>query len=220
MGVIKVGILGGFSGTVGTVVGAKWRTLDVIKSRPRKTGKVASKLQLDQRSRFGLITHFFKDLKNVVDLGYQSKNKLMSPMNTAVQYHLNNAVTGTSPNFTIDFSKVVLAMGNLESAGNITGTTVAGRKIMVSWEYAPEDFKEEERSERASDKAMLVVYDETKKYFLSSSRTVTRSGGKLEVTMPRMTAAGNTLHSYFFFISSDNKSVSKSEYLGPLKAIA
>lgn len=144
----------------------------------------------------------------------------MSPMNVAVQYHLNNAVTGTSPNFTIDFSKVVLTMGSLESAGNITGTTVPGRKIMVSWEYIPEDFREEERGVRASDKAMLVVYDETKKYFLSSSRTATRSGGKLEVTMPRMTAAGNNLHSYFFFISSDNKSVSKSEYLGLLKAIA
>jgi hypothetical protein len=32
------GILGGFSGTVGTVVGANWRGMDVMRSRPKKSG--------------------------------------------------------------------------------------------------------------------------------------------------------------------------------------
>ncbi|MBB6498479.1 DUF6266 family protein [Pedobacter cryoconitis] len=220
MAVIKTGILGGFSGKVGTVIGAKWHDLDVIKAIPKKTSKKATQTQADQRIKFGLVTHFFSDLKDVIDLGYQSKNKSMSPMNAAVQHHLNNAVTGISPNFTLDYAKVMMTSGKLKSAENILGTAAAGRKIMVSWDFDPEDYKEAVRAERATDKALLVVYDETKKLFLNSARSAVRSSGKLEVIMPRMTVAGNSLHAYLYFTTKDDKIASTSAYLGPLKAVA
>lgn len=35
MATLNKGILGGFSGKVGTVVGANWRGLDIIRSRPK-----------------------------------------------------------------------------------------------------------------------------------------------------------------------------------------
>jgi hypothetical protein len=34
MGKISKGILGGFSGTVGTVVGGKWKGIDYMRSKP------------------------------------------------------------------------------------------------------------------------------------------------------------------------------------------
>ena len=35
MGTFKKGILGGFNGTVGTVVGSNWKGITVMRSRPK-----------------------------------------------------------------------------------------------------------------------------------------------------------------------------------------
>ena len=54
MGIIKGGILGGFSNKTGAVIGAYWRTLNVMRGLPRKSSKAATQLQLDQQAKFTL----------------------------------------------------------------------------------------------------------------------------------------------------------------------
>lgn len=49
MAQIKKGILGGFSGKVGTVVGANWRGKDIIRSLQKSNNKAPTDLQLLQR---------------------------------------------------------------------------------------------------------------------------------------------------------------------------
>lgn len=58
MGTFKKGILGGFSGTVGTVVGSTWRGMDVMRSRPKKSGSAPTPEQLLQREKFALAMRF------------------------------------------------------------------------------------------------------------------------------------------------------------------
>ena len=48
MGTIKKGILGGFSGIVGTVVGANWRGMDIMRSRPKARDGTPTPLQILQ----------------------------------------------------------------------------------------------------------------------------------------------------------------------------
>jgi hypothetical protein len=38
MGTLNEGFLGGFSGTLGTAVGSKWKRKNVIRSRPQEKG--------------------------------------------------------------------------------------------------------------------------------------------------------------------------------------
>ena len=63
MGTIRKGILGGFSGTVGTVVGANWRGMDVIRSRPKSSGSNPTPAQLMQREKFALAIKFQNSVK-------------------------------------------------------------------------------------------------------------------------------------------------------------
>ncbi|MDP9040682.1 MAG: DUF6266 family protein [Bacteroidota bacterium] len=52
MGTIVKGILGGFSGKVGTVVGSSWKGLAVMKSVPGPRKGSPTLLQLEQQAKF------------------------------------------------------------------------------------------------------------------------------------------------------------------------
>ncbi len=52
MGTIRKGILGGFHGTVGTVVGSFWNGINVMRSLPETTNTDFSATQLAAQARF------------------------------------------------------------------------------------------------------------------------------------------------------------------------
>ena len=59
MGKIKQGILGGFRGTVGTVVGSSWNGIAYMKGKPQSVRNPRTEDQMQQRN-------FFKDLQQLV----------------------------------------------------------------------------------------------------------------------------------------------------------
>lgn len=59
MGKIKQGILGGFRGTVGTVVGSSWNGIAYMKGKPQSVRNPRTDDQVQQRN-------FFKDLQQLV----------------------------------------------------------------------------------------------------------------------------------------------------------
>ena len=111
MGLFEKGILGGFRGLVGTVVGSTWRTLDVMKSRPKKSSKVPVQAQIDQRFIFSMVVAFLAKIDEVIAIGYRATTGIKTAMNAAVGDNIANAVTGISPNFSIDYSEVSLSKG-------------------------------------------------------------------------------------------------------------
>lgn len=52
MGTIRKGANGGFSGKAGSVVGSSWREVDYIRGMPKRSGKPATILQLEQTVKF------------------------------------------------------------------------------------------------------------------------------------------------------------------------
>ena len=62
---ISKGILGGFSGKGGTIVGANYRGKDIIRSVPKKSGRKPTELQLLQQKKFRLVVSFLQPLKPI-----------------------------------------------------------------------------------------------------------------------------------------------------------
>jgi len=58
MGSIRKGILGGFAGKVGTVVGISWKGGSYMRSLPRKFRNKPSLLQMEQRTKFALAVNY------------------------------------------------------------------------------------------------------------------------------------------------------------------
>ena len=79
MAEIKKGILGGFSGKVGPVVGANWRGKDIIRSTPKSSSRPKTDKQILQQLKFKTTITFLHPLRNIqnrffgTDAGAKSK---------------------------------------------------------------------------------------------------------------------------------------------------
>ncbi|HEY9362527.1 MAG TPA: DUF6266 family protein, partial [Chitinophagaceae bacterium] len=60
MATFEKGILGGFSGKVGTVIGGTWKGIDFMRSRANKRTFIPSQKQLDQQLKFAIMMRFLQ----------------------------------------------------------------------------------------------------------------------------------------------------------------
>jgi hypothetical protein len=210
------GILGGFSGLVGTVVGADYRGIDTMRSRPKKTTKIPVQSQIDQRTIFALMIGFLRPLATFIKLAVTPKSRKLSPMNTAVQYNLENAITGVSPNFSIDYSQVQVANGILPIARYTTLTAIADAKITVTWDITDKDGIDPlEKSLRMTDTLRIVTYCTNTKMYYTTGYTTLRGAGTFTAKLPTGDE-GDEVHAWLVFVAANNKTTSTSQYLGSI----
>ncbi|SMD08223.1 DUF6266 family protein [Pedobacter africanus] len=210
MGKLSRGFLGGFQGQMGTGYGCFWRQMDLIKAMPRKVKRPPTAAQLPVQLKFTLMTSFLKRLGRVVKVGFQNAASNQSGMNAAVKYNIEKAITGTSPNFTINFAELKFSDGTLPEAlgANVVVDTPA--TVKYSWASAPVGFENGE----PTDKATFVVYNPDKDKFVILSGVIARSALAYNLSvLPDW--AGDEVHCYMSMTSADGKLVGNSQYLGP-----
>jgi len=133
MGVQRGGPFSGFVNKVGNLVGSTWRTLDVIRARPKISNKPKTQAQLDQQAKFRLATSILAPLGELIEVGFKAESGVSTPMNVAVAENLKYAITGSSPNFSFDYEKLQFSKGTLKGAQGLEVSTVAGYKMKFSW---------------------------------------------------------------------------------------
>nr|WP_068893085.1 DUF6266 family protein [Pedobacter panaciterrae] len=217
MGIIRQGILGGFRNKTGSVVGAYWRKLDVIRGLPRKSAKPPTEAQLNQQFKFGLVTGFLSWLRDLIDVGFKSvTSSSASPMNYAVAYHLKNAIIGVAPNFTIDYPKILFSKGKLELPADADVTSEPGSELVFNWDTGGLDDKYID----ATDKLSILIYNPVLDRFVKLTNAALRSAGTFTLNVPP-TFATHQVYCYISFNSAKTKSlVSNSFYLGRVMVIA
>lgn len=213
MATYKKGILGVFSGKVGTVVGSSWKGIHYMRSLPKASSKTATPLQRDQRIKFALVTGFLKPIKQIANIGYQSVAGSLSPFNAIVSHHLSNAVIGASPNFEIDYPKVVFSRGELPGVSNPQLNAVAGNALSISWQD-----NSQANLAKAEDKAVVLVYNSITGEFIIDDLAL-REDGLLNLSLPP-NYVGNTVQVWMAFFAADHKQVSTSVYLGEVTVLA
>lgn len=208
MGIYRNGILGPFSGTVGSVVGSSFRGESVMRSRPRKSNRVASELQVIQRSKFAKTIQFLTPAKSIISYYFGVPAGVKSRFNLATSYHIQNAVTYANEVSTILYDKVVYAKGSLLSPQNLICETVSGAKLQLKW-----NDNSAQAGTKATDELMVVVLDtELNEYefFLNAAQ---RSATEVIIQLPPY-LSGAQVHVYAFMASADAKSNSTSQHLG------
>ena len=203
------GILGGFSGQVGNVIGGSWRGIDYMRSKPASVDDANTPAQQTQRSKFGLMMGFLKKIKPIIRAGFKTGNRQQTAFNRASSYNLKKAVTGTAPDVAIDFPALMVSRGTLMPAQGASASSDTAAEVVFTWEdnsgignAAPDD------------EAFFLAYNTDREQALFNIRDgINREDGTFTMTVPS-TYSGESVETYIGFLSADGKESADSQYLG------
>lgn len=206
MAVIKSGILGGLSGSIGNVTGSSWKGIAVLRTKPLSVANPNTPAQQAVRTPWAMLTKLGSSITGVVLQpvwnGIASK---MSGYNLFLQYNAQKAF-----NYLGDFipAGLTVSPGTLPSAkvsvDELVSPTVMSFNIATALPNA---------QALPTDKLYAVVVDKDGNYLGGVSGTVTRSVGAFSVTANRTLLDGEDVYAYAFFVSADGKRIFSQSFV-------
>lgn len=204
MGVIKQGILGGFSGKVAGVVGSSWKGIAVIKSLPLS---VANPNTAGQQAQRGAMTQVVAVarllLASIIGPFWNKFAQKMSGYNMFVKTNIKAFTSAGLTNPNLFFSQ----RGSLINFATINTTATAGTsQVAVSWVN-----NSGVADALATDEANIVYYNATQDYWATQTNTSDRLTGGVAFVDSVM-LAGDVLEVYVGATRPDDSIVSDSFY--------
>ena len=208
MGRMTKGILGGFAGKVGTVIGSQRSGMDIISSLPKKSTKAPTPAQVDQRDKFSLAVGFLQPINPLLRLGFKSPDPRLSSFNVALSYFVQNSLTGVSGSFSIDYPKVLIAKGELSPAWNAIGVSTVANELKITWTNS-----NVVGMSSNDDETIVLVYHPEKGQKVMSISDATRAANEIVVELPS-DYSGTEVQCWIAFVSGNKKYRSTSSYAG------
>lgn len=213
MAIISHGILGGVSGKIGNVIGGSWKGIDYLRIMPASVANPKTPAQMDQRSKFVTVIKFLQPMVDFIRVGFKLYAIKMTQFNNAMSYNLNAAISGTYPDYTIDYSKVLVSRGSLTSATGATVASLSSTSMALSWSD-----NSGAGAALATDKSLVLAYHTDTGTVVYNTAGASRSVGEHTITVPTE-LAGGTFETFLGFISEDGKQVSNSVYVGSVTLV-
>jgi hypothetical protein len=201
------GILGGFSGKVGTVVGVIKGNECVIRSVPKKRSHFTANEIINQK-KMGMVQAYLSPLKDLLKVGFANYYTKTGGFRAALAYTRREALlSDDDDNFYVDPALFKISGGVLPQAIH-PAMVWNDPEIIITWDAAAIHYEEE------ADQLMVLIYDP-----LNANATTRifngafRKDGKLKIKLePHF--SNLAVHVYIGFIAADRTSQSDSQYLG------
>ena len=210
MGKIRQGILGGFNGTVGTVVGGSWKGMAYMRGKAQSIKNPRTEKQMAQRIKFGMAQKFVKVMTAYLQVGFRNYTQRQTATNAAMSHTVRNCIVGDYPAFGIDPSKVLMSSGSL-MPGRFCTAKVSDNVATFTWED-----NSDESHASIDDFAMPLIYNFTKGEAIFTTEDASRVDCKTTLKLPA-DWSGDMLSCYMGFASVQNNSVSNTVYIGDVK---
>lgn len=213
MGVIKQGILGGFSNKVGTVIGSSWKGIAVMRSMPLSVANPKTAAQVANRSKFGQITKLgLQILSSTIQPNFNPIAKKMSGYNLWCKINRDLYEGKTAVQMA---GAIVVSKGELSNSDILMNYTTGASSFTLTWDKTVKNPKDQN-----TDK-LVVVGIEIPKTATSLDEciiaplnvgTVTRNA---ETTSNIYYVPDSTSNTYVaaYFVSADGKLRSDSACL-------
>jgi hypothetical protein len=209
------GILGGFSGKTGSVIGSTWKGKAVMRGLPQlKKKRKSSQDQIDQQEKFKLMVAFLAGLSELFNITYKKQAVGISGFNAAVSYNIRTAITGFEAPFGIDYAKLQFGSlnGNMPNVVQPTVVAQANNNLKFIWSNNAGLGKA-----KASDKPLVMVYSPAQGQFIYTKNGAVRADET--VTINAALFAGEAVETWLLFLSDDESAVSATAYTGPVTLI-
>ena len=208
MGKYEVGVLGNFDGKVGTVVGAKWKGIEYMRHKGRKSKKPPTAAQLVQQARFRCVSKFVSRFSNLLMACYPD-----TPEQTAINHAFADiyakALTGIYPAFSLVYSKVSISKGQLHNGNAPVAATAGNGIIKFSWNDNTDG-----NDANSDDKSVLAVYCPELDQAIYTLAGAQRDSGSASLNVMNFT--GKVVETWIAFMTANGQLVSSSIYTGQL----
>ena len=213
MGKVQVGILDGFVGKVGTVVGSFWKGLPVMRAYKRSTKDANTNAQQLIRTRFAAITSLASAFLYAVRLGFKqaARSKKITETDLFVKLNWECIHADTPGAATCDYTELKIAQGSLPEV--LFGNVSFAEPLQVA---VPMTDTSGVIGADSHDIVYLFVYSPEAGAGIISDGRNTRADESAAVNVPAYWN-GHRVHVWGFAIGNgtDNKGIiSDSRYLG------
>jgi hypothetical protein len=208
MATIKESPIGVVSGKLGQIAGAKWKGINYLRVIPSTVTNPRTDKQLSARLKFGVVSSFTSCTRQFLKIGFKNWAVKMTPSNAASSYNIKHAVSGTYPNFIMDYPNVLVSRGEVASTFNQAVTSTVSSTITFTWHD-----NSDEMNADPSDKTLLLIYDPIKHQSVYVNGLTTRDAETETITVPK-SFSGDMVQCYIAFINGDESDVSNSAYAG------
>jgi len=209
MGIIKNGILGGFKGKTGTVVGYKLKDQDIMRGVGDGRTAPFTKGELKNQSKFGVSQRWLQPLTEFLRVGYKDYNTRYEGFVAAKSYISKTAMKQDDAGFHVDPALALLSYGDMDLAETASAVSEHPNTVTFKWSGGKREH---------DDRAMFVIYDIDGHEAEFDTAAVKR---QLEtgVFKPGKDFSGKSVHVYIAFVSEDRKRRSNSQYLGVITVL-
>jgi len=208
MAIVQNPITGRSSGKFANAIFQTLVGKNVLRSKPLEVRNPRTPGQVSQRTKFSFAVQFLRAFLPIIRIGFKLKAIGQNAFNACISYNIINSVTGTSPDFAIDYPKLMFARGSLlkASVAVMDENAIDAVSISISENCMFND-------PAIDDLAYGVFYNVTKNSILNSMGAKKRSDWSVNIT-PELWENGDVVHGWVFYCSPDGTEVSDSVYAG------
>lgn len=210
MGKIYQGILGPFSGKVGTVVGSIRKGQGYMRGLAASKKDARTESQLAQRAKFAITQKLLKGITPYLRVGYRGNTDTATPYNVATSKNVKLCIAGKYPSLGFDPSKLVLSEGSLEGV-EIYAASIKNNVATFTWTD-----NSDEQSANMNDFAMPMVYNFSKCKAIYSLEKASRVDGNTTLDI-QASWKNDKLSCYIAFAAVETNAVSDTIYIGDVK---
>ncbi|TDQ07461.1 DUF6266 family protein [Pedobacter metabolipauper] len=207
---VKNGIMGGFSGKAGPVVGYNIRDEWFMRGAPKLRTHWTDNELLNQ-AKFGLITNYLDPLKALIKVGFKNYYTKTGGYRAALSYTKKVAFITNKNGFYIDSELFRISGGPLLMAKDPAVTIKSLNVLKFTWDASNLDYNNQ------ADQIMVLIYDPV---LLQAQVTIYngafRKDGVYELPF-QLRFEGREVDIHIGFVAADRQSQSNSQYLGSIK---
>ncbi len=212
----KKGILDNdISGSVANVVYSSRNGKPYIRAKPAQYRDRKSPAQLASRMKLSMLSGLIKTFKPALDIGFKETPVGKSPRDVAYRANAKDVIRGEYPEMYIHYPEFKVSAGTLDGPQSCE-TVWNENTLEISWDAA----RPERGHGDASDRLMLVLYEENKGSLFTEQFISRRSEGQLILELDQrflQTQSNDStqpkLHLWLSFTSADARQISDSTYV-------
>lgn len=201
---------GSISGKHGTAVAAVQKDGSTILKVYRKPSNPNTPKQQAVRARFTLVNKSFRPLNEVMKLGFKSTAEIRKQKGKAFR----EAVKGEFPNLSIDFSRIKIAAGSLQSVESASAqTTENSTEVTINWDKT---LGFQSKMGATDDELNFVFYNEASGTVVPMLYEALREDGTATLLLPEVWQQ-QEIHCWCFLTDKLGENNSDSYYIDRLQ---